>query len=102
MSNSFQLPSYSVTLNSTSATSYTYVAPTVTVVAGGTGNVHIGGGSSTDYVWAMPKEWEECFPEWGHVQDMCKEYPGLKIAFEKFRTTYNLLKDDYVSKNSQK
>jgi len=26
---------------------------------------------------------------------MCDEYPGLKIAFEKFKTTYKLVKDDY-------
>jgi hypothetical protein len=26
---------------------------------------------------------------------MCEQYPGLKIAFEKFKTTYYLVKDDY-------
>lgn len=41
------------------------------------------------------KEWVDCFPEWSRIQKMCEEYPGLKIAFEKFKTTYDLVKDDY-------
>ncbi len=40
-------------------------------------------------------EWANCFPEWDRIQKMCEEYPGLKIAFEKFKTTYDLVKDDY-------
>jgi len=40
-------------------------------------------------------EWANCFPDWDRIQKMCEEYPGLKIAFEKFKTTYNLVKDDY-------
>ena len=43
----------------------------------------------------MPQEFIDCFPEWAKVEKMCEEYPGLKIAFEKFKTTYNLVKDDY-------
>ena len=41
------------------------------------------------------EEWVNSFPEWGRIEEMCKEYPGLKIAFEKFKTTYKLVKDDY-------
>ena len=40
-------------------------------------------------------EWESRFPEWDRVQKMCEEYPGLKIAFDKFKTTYKLVKDHY-------
>lgn len=40
-------------------------------------------------------EWVDGFPGWEKIQDMCDEYPGLKIAFEKFKTTYKLVKDDY-------
>jgi hypothetical protein len=41
------------------------------------------------------EEWVGGFPRWERIQDMCDEYPGLKIAFEKFKTTYKLVKDDY-------
>ena len=43
----------------------------------------------------MPQEFIDCFPEWSRVEKMCEEYPGLKIAFEKFKTTYKLVRDDY-------
>lgn len=40
-------------------------------------------------------EWVNGFPAWGRIEEMCKEYPALKIAFEKFKNTYNLVKDDF-------
>lgn len=43
----------------------------------------------------IPEEWINCFPEWDRIEKMCELYPGLKIAFEKFKTTYKLVKDDY-------
>ena len=43
----------------------------------------------------MPREFIDSFPEWSRVEKMCEEYPGLKIAFEKFKTVYKLVKDDY-------
>jgi hypothetical protein len=43
----------------------------------------------------MPQEFVDSFPEWARVEKMCEEYPGLKIAFEKFKTVYKLVKDDY-------
>jgi len=45
-------------------------------------------------VWGST-EWVNSFPAWGRIEDMCKEYPGLKLAFEKFKNTYNLVKDDF-------
>lgn len=47
-------------------------------------------------------EWVNSFPSWGRIQKMCDEYPGLKIAFEKFKTTYNLVKDDYDAPPNKK
>lgn len=47
-------------------------------------------------------EWKHHFPDWGRVQKMCEAYPGLKIAFEKFKTTYYLVKDDYDNPNTKK
>ena len=43
----------------------------------------------------LPIEWVSCFPEWTRVEKMCEEYPALKIAFDKFKTTYKLVQDDY-------
>ena len=40
-------------------------------------------------------EWVDRFPDFDRIQKMCKEYPSLKIAFDKLRTTYNLVKDDF-------
>ena len=56
----------------------------------------LGGISSIDNIKIfMPQEFIDCFPEWSKVEKMCEEYPGLKIAFEKFKTVYKLVKDDY-------
>lgn len=43
----------------------------------------------------LPEEWVDCLPDFQRIESMCKEYPGLKIAFDKFKTTYKLVKDDY-------
>ena len=47
-------------------------------------------------VWGQT-EWVDSFPAWARIEKMCEEYPGLKFAFEKFKNTYNLVKDDYDS-----
>ena len=76
---------------------YTYTIP-----SGGSGTSissvtigSVGGGSTSSYIWKSPEEFEDSFPEWNRIQKMCKAYPGLEIAFEKFKTTYYLVKDDY-------
>ena len=48
-----------------------------------------------DFNWMAPTEWVNGFPDWGRIEKMCNEYPALKIAFEKFKTTYKLVQDDY-------
>jgi hypothetical protein len=50
----------------------------------------------------VPEEWEGRFPDWGRIQLMCEEYPGLKIAYEKFKTTYKLVKDHYDTPEDQR
>ena len=47
-------------------------------------------------------EWQTKFPEWNRIQNMIEEYPGLKIAFEKFKTVYELVKDDYDTPKDQR
>jgi len=44
---------------------------------------------------SLPEEWVNCLPDFDRIEKMCKEYPGLAIAFEKFKTVYKLVKDDY-------
>ena len=44
---------------------------------------------------SFPEEWVNCFPDFNRVEKMCEEYPGLKIAYEKFITTYKLVKNHY-------
>lgn len=64
----------------TSGTTSTYCIPNIQI-------------NSID-VWGH-SEWVDSFPSWARIQKMCDEYPSLKIAFEKFKNTYNLVKDDY-------
>jgi len=63
----------------------------------GISNVAIGSLTASDitFNWASTEEWKDGFPDWDRIQKMCDQYPGLKIAFEKFKTTYKLVKDDY-------
>jgi len=50
----------------------------------------------------IPEEWVNCLPEFDRIEKMCKEYPGLKIAFEKFKTVYKLVKDHYDTPEDQR
>jgi hypothetical protein len=112
-------PAYSTILNDTitissgSSSGSTYYYNTGAGVSGGTGNITIanggavsgtistgtftigGAGSGHDWIYKFPEEFVDSFPEWSRIEDMCKQYPGLRIAFEKFKTTYYLVKDDY-------
>lgn len=101
-----------VTMNSTSVTgsSYYYTTgavgsgytignsqPTMTITS--SGNVGIGtisGVGSTIFNWKT-EEFVDCLPDFDRIKSMCDKYPGLKIAYEKFVTTYKLVKDDYDS-----
>lgn len=48
-----------------------------------------------DWSTQWNQEWQHRFPDWSRVQDMCVKYPGLKIAFDNFKTFYEMCKDDY-------
>lgn len=51
---------------------------------------------------SLPEEWVDSFPDFDRVSKMCEKYPGLKIAYEKFVTTYKLVKDDYDNPENKK
>jgi len=76
------------------------ISPSMTITS--SGGIGIGtistvniSGAGGGYEWQMPTEWVDKFPDWNKVKKMCEEYPGLKIAFEKFQTTYKLVVDHY-------
>ena len=49
---------------------------------------------------ALGTEWQrQTFDNWPSeviIEDMIKKYPGLKLQYEKFKTVYDLVKDDYT------
>lgn len=47
------------------------------------------------FTWKEPEDFVDRMPDLTRIKKMCEEYPGLKIAYEKFVTTYKLVKDDY-------
>ena len=62
------------------------------------GSASIGTISSIDtssFKISFPEEWVNCFPDFKRIEKMCEDYPGLKIAYEKFVTTYKLVADHY-------
>ena len=58
------------------------------------GTYTIGNVNASTFSWGT-QEFVDCMPDINRIETMCKEYPGLAIAFDKFKTTYNLVKDDY-------
>ena len=124
MTNSSAQPVYStilndtITISNTSGSSYYY--NTGAGIGGGSGNVTIanggavsgtistgtftigGAGSGYDWTYKFPEEFVDSFPEWSRIEDMCKQYPGLHTAFEKFKTTYYLVKDHYDTPEDQR
>ena len=101
------------TASSSSGTSYYYntggSSGTVTLTSS-TGSGYAGGVIAQDltaidpniFTWKTPEEFVDAFPDFDRIQKMCKTYPGLKIAYEKFVTTYKLVKDDYDNPNIEK
>lgn len=53
-------------------------------------------------LWGESEEWTNCFPDFDRIKKMCEQYPGLKIAYEKFATTYKLVKDHYDTPEDQR
>ena len=47
----------------------------------------------------MPKPFEDSVPTLQKIDELCQEYPSLKIAYDKFRNIWRICYNDYVSKN---
>ena len=71
-----------------------------TIGTGGAGT--ISSINASQFNWKMPEEFVDAFPDYDRIEKMCKEYPGLAIAFEKFKTVYNLVKDHYDTPEDQR
>ena len=76
--------------------------PTYYTGSSGISTITLNGIDASSYSFNLPQEWVGCFPDWDRVEDMCKEYPGLKIAFENFKVFYEMVKDDYDSPTPKK
>jgi hypothetical protein len=48
------------------------------------------------------EEFDGRFPDYDRVQSMCKDYPGLEIAYRKFKEVYKMVKEDYDGKEREK
>ena len=86
-----------ITINSTpNNVSFVTTTPTVTTAAGTTSTINWGTTNIYSY-----KEFVDTMPNMSKINDMCEKYPGFKIAFEKFKNTYNLIKDDYDAEKNK-
>ena len=90
-----------ITLGNTSS-SYYYTGAgiggngTITISGAGTGGfAGITAQDISTFNWNLNEEFVHCLPDLNRIKKMCDEYPGLKIAYEKFVTTYKLVKDHY-------
>jgi len=86
----------SITGGGSSGTSYTI---------GGAGSGGFAGITAQDvstFNWNLNEEFVNCLPDLNRIKNMCEQYPGLKIAYEKFVTTYKLVRDDYDTPEDQR
>ena len=99
------------TMVSIPSTNYYYTSGSGTFTTGSTVTIGGVGGISSLNSYAVdasifqvnvPEEFVDCLPDFDRVQKMCNEYPGLQIAFEKFKTTYLLVKNHYDTPEDQR
>ncbi len=130
MNNSSQEPIYTITLDNTSEPTDTITvsnwsaenipaltsADIITLTGTpyntyGSGSVTIGNietvdlsgiESFTSFTNLYKEEFDGRFPDYEKVLDMCKEYPGLEIAYKKFKEVYKMVKEDYDGKQRER
>lgn len=47
------------------------------------------------------EEFRDRMPDISKIEDMCKEYPGLKIAYENFKSIYKMVHQDWQGKQKE-
>jgi len=99
-----------VTISNGTGSSYYYTGAgiggssnTITISGAGSGYTigTISNLNTSTFTWKN-EEFVNCLPDFDRIQKMCEQYPGLKIAFEKFVTTYKLVKDHYDTPEDQR
>jgi hypothetical protein len=97
-----------VTISNGTGSSYYYTGAGIggssnTITISGTGYTigTINSINTSTFTWKN-EEFVNCLPDFDRIQKMCEQYPGLKIAFEKFKTTYKLVKDHYDTPEDQR
>ena len=97
------------TAGGTGGSSMDTITLTGGAIGGGGSTYTVGSGAGviaqdigTVFNWKLPEEFVDAFPDYDRVQQMCKEYPGLKLAYEKFVTTYKLVRDHYDTPEDQR
>lgn len=58
--------------------------------------------SFTTFTDFYKEEFDGRFPDYDRVQEMCKEYPGLDIAYRKFKEVYKMVKEDFDGKERER
>ncbi len=58
--------------------------------------------SFTTFTNFYKDEFDGRFPDYERVQEMCKEYPGLEIAYRKFKEVYKMVKEDFDGKERER
>lgn len=58
--------------------------------------------SFTTFTDFYKEEFDGRFPDYERVQEMCKEYPGLEIAYRKFKEVYKMVKEDFDGKERER
>jgi hypothetical protein len=85
-----------------SGTGYTIGSSAGTYTIATSGTVTLDSINTSTFNWKMPEEFVDAFPDYARIEKMCEEYPGLAIAFEKFKTVYKLVKDHYDTPEDQR
>ncbi len=84
--------------NYSSGISTITLSPTLSTID----NISISPIDVSQFSFNFNREWVDKFPELARVEDMCKKYPGLKIAFDNFKVFYEMCKDDYDNPTPKK
>ena len=100
-SNAYDTMVGSGTITIGNATGYTVGTGVSYTGIGNGGTFTIDNINASTFSWKN-EEFVDCMPDINRIENMCKEYPGLAIAFEKFKTTYNIVKDDYDNPKDKK
>jgi len=71
------------------------------ITIGNIETIDIGSFTGSNNYW-VKEDFDGRFPDYDRVQKMCKDYPGLEIAYRKFKEVYKMVKEDYDGKERER